>query len=134
MSDCLFCMIVADEVPSRRVYEDATAIGFLDISPFHRGHTLIIPRRHVDDGTTDPASWNEVAPAIVAVSSLLKEKLGADGVNILSNAGKVSGQEIFHFHIHVIPRYADHPGMSALTRRDPDAGADLDAVHAILIS
>ena len=134
MSDCLFCMIAAGEVPSRRVYEDETAIAFLDISPFHRGHTLIIPRRHVDDGTTDPASWAEVAPAIVAVSTLLKEKLAADGVNILSNAGKVSGQEIFHFHIHVIPRYADHPGMSALTQRDPSAGDDLDAVHALLTS
>jgi len=134
MSDCLFCMIRDGEVPSRRVYEDATAIAFLDISPFHRGHTLIIPRRHVADGTTDPTSWTEVAPAIVAVSTLLKEKLGADGVNILSNAGQVSGQEIFHFHIHVIPRYADHPGMAALTQRDPAAGDDLDALHALLTS
>jgi len=134
MSDCLFCKILAGEIPSRRVYSDETSIAFLDISPFHRGHTLVIPRRHVPDGTTDPAVWTEVAQAIVAVSRLLKEKLGAEGVNILSNAGAISGQEIFHFHVHVLPRYADRPGMGAVIHRDPGAGDDLDLLHAQLTS
>ncbi len=134
MSDCLFCKIVTGEVPSRRFYADDTAIGFLDIAPFHRGHSLVIPRRHVPDGTTDVASWLEVSQAIIEVSALLKAKLGATGVNILSNAGSVSGQEIFHFHVHILPRYPDHPGMSALTSRDEGAGDDLDGLHARLLA
>lgn len=134
MEDCLFCKIVDDKIPSRRVYEDETSIAFLDIAPYHRGHTLIIPRRHVADGITDPGSWDEVAQAIVTVSSLLKDKLGATGVNVLSNAGSVSGQEIFHFHVHILPRYADRPGMSGLAQKEEDAAEDLDGLYASLMS
>ncbi|MDR2931452.1 MAG: HIT domain-containing protein [Propionibacteriaceae bacterium] len=133
MDDCVFCSIVAGRIGSRRVWEDEDAIAFLDIAPYHRGHTLVIPRRHVVDGTADPAVWGEVAPAIVAVSNLVKTKLGAQGVNILSNAGSVAGQEVFHFHVHVLPRYADRPGMQALAQRDPGAGDDLDALQAQLL-
>ncbi|MCL2735902.1 MAG: HIT domain-containing protein [Propionibacteriaceae bacterium] len=134
MSPCLFCSIVDGEVPSRMVYEDESSIGFLDISPFHRGHTLVIPRRHVVDGTVDPSVWTEVAPGIVAISDLVKSRLGATGVNILSNAGADSGQAVFHFHVHIIPRYADNPGMGALSHRDPGAAEDLDGLHALLTS
>ena len=133
MSDCLFCKILTGEIPSRRVYEDQTSIAFLDVSPIHRGHTLVIPRRHVEDGTTDPSVWTDIAEGIVAVSQLVKDKLGAAGINILSNSGAVSGQAVFHFHVHVLPRYADHPGMAAIARRDPDAGEDLDALLAQLV-
>ena len=134
MNDCLFCRILAGEIPSRRVYEDETSIAFLDIAPYHRGHTLVIPRRHVPDGIADPASWAEVAEAIIRVSALLKEKLGATGVNVLSNAGAVSGQEIFHFHVHILPRYPSQPGMAGLAFRDDGAGDDLDGLHAALMS
>lgn len=130
MSDCLFCRIISGEIPSRRVYEDDMCIAFLDISPYHRGHTLIIPRRHVADGTCEAQAWAEVSHGIIAVSNLLKEKLGATGVNILSNAGPSSGQEIFHFHVHILPRYPSNPGMAALAQRDPDADVDLDGLLA----
>ncbi|MDR0488500.1 MAG: HIT family protein [Propionibacteriaceae bacterium] len=129
MSDCLFCRIVAGEIPARMVYTDDTCIGFLDIAPYHRGHSLVIPRRHIADGTCEAEAWNEVAAGIIAVSNLLKEKLGATGVNILSNAGSVSGQEIFHFHVHILPRYPSNPGMGALAQRDVDADMDLDALY-----
>jgi histidine triad (HIT) family protein len=134
MGDCLFCLILSEQIPSRRIYEDETSIAFLDISPYHRGHTLVIPRRHCEDGTSDPAVWTEVSKGIVAVSGLLKDKLGATGVNILSNAGPTSGQEIFHFHVHILPRYPDNPGMGALTQRDHGAGEDLDGLHAHLLA
>jgi histidine triad (HIT) family protein len=133
MTDCVFCRILADEIPSRRVYEDDTCIGFLDIAPFHRGHTVIIPRRHLSDGTTDASAWAEVSGAIVAVATMVKEKLGASGANILSNAGTDAGQTVFHFHVHVIPRYPDNPGMAGLSQCDTQAH-DLDAVHAQLLS
>ena len=64
----------------------------------------------------------------------LKEKIGATGVNVLSNAGRASGQEIFHFHVHILPRYPERPGMAALASRDDNAGDDLDGLHAALIS
>jgi len=134
MSDCLFCRIIDGEIPSRRVYEDDACIGFLDIAPYHLGHSLVIPRRHVADGISDPSSWSEVADGIIAVSNLLKAKLGATGVNILSNAGSVSGQEIFHFHVHILPRYASHPGMAGLTQRDPHANDDLNGLYTQLMS
>ncbi len=133
MEDCLFCKIVAGEIPSRRLYEDDRAIGFLDVSPFHRGHSLVVPRRHLADGTTDPAVWGEVGPALVAVAGLLKDKLGATGINLLANAGADAGQSVFHFHVHVVPRYADNPGMAGLTKRAPGADDDLDGLLAQLL-
>ena len=132
MKDCLFCSIVSGQIPSYRIYEDETAVGFLDVGPWHRGHSLIVPRRHVMDGTVDAASWAEVAEGITAVSNLLKDKLGAIGFNILSNVGEVAGQTVLHFHIHVIPRYADNPGMGGLRHHDPHAADDLAGLHALL--
>ncbi|MDR0416314.1 MAG: HIT domain-containing protein [Propionibacteriaceae bacterium] len=132
MTDCLFCRIAAGAVPSRQFWSDGQALAFLDISPWQLGHTLVIPRRHVADGTSDAAAWHEVAAGIAAVSARLKDCLGASGVNILSNAGRVAGQEVFHFHVHVIPRYDSNPGMSGLMRRDRAAAADLDGLAARL--
>ena len=134
MSDCLFCRILAGEIPSRRVYEDDTCVAFLDIAPYHRGHTILIPRRHVTDGICDASAWCEVAPGIIATANLLKEKLGATGMNILSNAGEVSGQAIFHFHVHILPRYPDNPGMEALAQRDASAAEDLDGLLAEILA
>jgi histidine triad (HIT) family protein len=128
MNDCLFCRIAAGEIPSRQFWADESALAFLDISPWQLGHSLVIPRRHDVDGTAGEQPWHDVAPGIAAVSTLLKERLGASGVNILSNAGQVAGQEVFHFHVHVIPRYDDNPGMAGLMRRDAQAAADLDAL------
>jgi histidine triad (HIT) family protein len=127
---CLFCSIVAGDIPARRVYEDDRAIAFLDIGPWKRGHTLVIPRRHVDDILDADEALSEIAPAISATARLLIDRLGADGMNLLANAGAVAGQEVFHLHVHVVPRYADDPGMRALFERDP--AIDLDEVHAAI--
>ena len=130
MSDCLVCRIVEGEIPSKRIYEDETAVAFLDINPWQQGHALVIPRRHVKDVLEDPAALAEIAPAIGTVGDLLKERLGATACNILSNAGADSGQEVFHLHVHVLPRYADNPGISNM--RGP-VTTDLDQVHARLV-
>lgn len=124
--DCLFCRIVAGDLPSRKVFEDDSAVAFLDVAPWHRGHTLVVPKRHVDDLTADATVLTEIAPAISAVSRLLVDRLDADGLNMLSNAGPVAGQEVFHLHVHLVPRYGDEPGLPALVQhREP---GDLDAV------
>lgn len=129
MSECLFCRIVAGEIPSKQVYADEDAFAFLDIQPWQEGHTLVVPRRHVDHALVDKEVLAELAPAVLAVSALLRERLGATGFNVLTNVGPDSGQEVFHAHIHVLPRHADAPGISNMRGR---IDRDLDQVHAIL--
>jgi len=130
MSACLFCRIVAGEIPARIVYQDQQAVAFLDIEPWHDGHTLLVPRRHVPDLIADPAAWSEVQPALEAVVPLLVARLGADAMNVVINAGEVAGQEVGHLHVHLVPRYRPAPGMAALLVRD--ASQDLDQVHQLL--
>lgn len=128
---CVFCRIVAGEIPSRRIHEDAAAIAFLDLEPFKEGHALVVSRTHVPDALADTDVLASLAPAITATGNLLIGRLGATGMNILSNVGGVSGQSVFHLHVHLVPRYDDDPGMRSLMTRVP--GADLDAVHARLL-
>jgi histidine triad (HIT) family protein len=123
--DCLFCAIIAGAIPSRQVYADDSAIAFLDIQPWHRGHSLVVPRRHVASIIDDPTIWGDVRTAVEQVVPLLVDRLGAAGLNVLVNAGEVSGQEVMHFHVHLVPRYDDAPGLANLTGRDV---TDLDAV------
>lgn len=127
--DCLFCAIVAGEIPSKKVYEDDVAYAFLDISPWQKGHTLVIPKRHVTDVLVDEGVLAEVGPAVARVGSLLKERLGADACNVVSNAGAASGQEVFHAHVHVLPRWAENPGVSNMKVPVND---DIDDVFAEL--
>ena len=123
--DCLFCAIIAGAIPSRQVYADDSAIAFLDIQPWHRGHTLVVPRRHVASIIDDPTIWDDVRTAVEQVVPLLVDRLGAAGLNVLANAGEVSGQEVMHFHVHLVPRYDDAPGLANLIGRD---ATDLDSV------
>jgi histidine triad (HIT) family protein len=130
--DCLFCKIVAGQIPSRTVFADEAAYAFLDISPWHRGHTLVIPKRHVVDLVTGAPTLAEIAPAVDAVARLLVDRLGADGLNLFSSAGAVAGQEVFHLHVHLVPRYADASGARALFNPHEVSAAELDDVHARL--
>lgn len=128
--DCIFCRIVAGELPSRTVYADDTAVAFLDLSPWHRGHTLVVPRTHVDDVRSAGGAFAAIGPAVEAVARLVTERLGCDGVNVTSSAGEVAGQDVFHLHVHIVPRYADKPGIRAL--HDIDADASPEALDAVL--
>jgi histidine triad (HIT) family protein len=111
MSDvCLFCKIVAGDIPSTRVFEDERTIAFMDINPGTRGHLLVIPREHAAD-LLEIGEQDLAACALTAqrMARLVKERLGADGVNLVNSCGAVAWQTVFHFHIHVIPRYAGDP-------------------------
>ena len=123
--DCLFCAILAGDIPAMKVYEDDLAFAFLDISPWQEGHTLVIPKRHTVDVLADDDALAEIAPAVARVGRLLKERLGADACTVLSNAGAASGQEVFHTHVHVLPRWEDNPGVANMRTR---VTADLDDV------
>ncbi len=125
---CVFCRIVAGELPSRQIYADEHAIAFLDIAAWHRGHSLVVPRRHVADVITGAAVLTEIAPAVDAVARMLMHRLAADGINLLSSAREVAGQDVFHAHMHVVPRYADEPGMDLLVNRGVAPDGELESV------
>jgi len=108
--DCIFCKIVAGEVPARIVDEDERTIAFMDIAPATRGHALVIPRAHAADLlSVDPEDLSAVACSCQRLAARTRERLGADGVNLLNSCGRAAWQTVFHFHIHVIPRYEDDP-------------------------
>jgi histidine triad (HIT) family protein len=128
--DCIFCKIISGELAARRIYEDDRAVAFLDIGAWHRGHALVVPKRHVPDLITGPPSLSEIAPAIDAVARLLMDRLAADGINLLSSTGEAAGQEVFHLHVHVVPRYADDPGLRRLVNSGVVSDAELDSVYS----
>ena len=102
---CVFCDIVAGKAPAVRVYEDADYVAFLDIRPFSRGHTLVVTRAHVADLVSEPPMLARIGPAIDATARLLVERLEADGLNLVSSARSAAGQEVFHLHVHLVPRW-----------------------------
>lgn len=108
--DCIFCKVATGELPATKVHEDERTIGFMDINPATRGHMLVIPRAHADD-LLDVDPDDLAACAIVAkqLAKRAKERLEADGINILNSCGRAAWQTVFHFHVHVIPRYDDDP-------------------------
>jgi len=108
--DCLFCKIVAGEIPGTIVAEDERTVAFMDINPATRGHALVVPRRHaVDLGAIDPEDLAAVAGAAQRLATRARGALGADGVNLMNSWGSDAWQTVFHFHLHVIPRYAGDP-------------------------
>jgi len=108
--NCIFCKIVAGEIPSNIVDEDERTIAFMDIAPATRGHALVIPRAHSADLLEiEPADLQATAVAAKRLAARAKERLGADGVNLLNACGPAAWQTVFHFHIHVIPRYSGDP-------------------------
>jgi len=126
---CVFCKIVSGELPSRRIYEDDRAVAFLDIGAWHRGHSLVVPKRHVPDFVTGTSSLPEIAPAVDAVARMLMHRLAADGINLLSSAGNAAGQEVFHLHMHLVPRYADEPGLRMLVSPGGVSDGELESVY-----
>ncbi len=109
-NDCIFCRIVAGELPATVIAEDERTIALMDIQPANRGHALVIPRAHARDllsiGGADLAACTAMAQQI---AGRVIDRLGADGVNLLNSCGADAWQTVFHFHIHVIPRYKGDP-------------------------
>ncbi|HEY1835078.1 MAG TPA: HIT domain-containing protein [Solirubrobacteraceae bacterium] len=108
--DCIFCKILAGELPAQIVDEDERTIAFMDIAPATRGHALVIPRAHTADLLSiEHDDLEAVAVAAKRLAARAKERLGAEGVNLLNSCGRAAWQTVFHFHVHVIPRYSDDP-------------------------
>lgn len=110
MEDCIFCAIVEGRSPSFPVYEDEHALAFMDINPATDGHTLVVPRRHVHDlwdiGEED---LHRVTATAHRVARRIKAALSPDGMNIIHASGWAAFQTVFHFHLHLVPRYRGDP-------------------------
>ena len=109
-SDCIFCKIANGEIPSKTLYEDDSFRVILDISPASKGHAIILPKNHASN-IYELSNEDAGKIMIVAkkVATVLKEVLHCDGMNILQNNGEAAGQTVFHYHMHIIPRYEDEP-------------------------
>ena len=104
--DCIFCRIISGEIPSTTIYENSKFKVIMDIAPANKGHVLILPKEHYDNiYDIDPATAGELFELAVMTARALKSVLDCDGMNILQNNGTVAGQTVFHFHMHIIPRY-----------------------------
>ena len=137
MSRCIFCAVVAGTAPGRIVYSDDDVVGFLDIRPVTRGHTLLVPRIHsagLDD--LDPAVGAALFAAGHRVASALKAgPMAADGVNLALNDGRAAFQTVFHTHLHVVPRHEGDKlsfAKGLVVRRDPNPDETADLVRASL--
>lgn len=104
--DCIFCKIANGEIPSKTIYEDEKFRVILDLGPAAKGHALVLPKEHFANLYELPAEWCAEAFCLARkMAAQMTEKLGCDGFNLVQNNGEVAGQTVFHFHIHLIPRY-----------------------------
>lgn len=130
-NNCIFCKILADEIPSTIVYEDEDCRAILDVNPAARGHVIILPKKHAANifelPDEDTAKIFVVAKKI---ATAVKKTYQCDGVNILQNNGEAAGQTVFHLHVHVIPRFegdTDHINIGWRPGDMPDDLADIAA-------
>jgi histidine triad (HIT) family protein len=108
--DCIFCKVLAGDLPSERIYEDEHTVAVMDINPWTRGHAVVIPRKHAENlFEIEDEELEHVAVAAKRVATTMRDRLDCDGVNLLQSNGAAAWQTIFHLHFHVIPRYEDDP-------------------------
>jgi histidine triad (HIT) family protein len=106
--DCIFCKIVAGEIPSHKIDEDDKTLAFMDINPWTRGHALVIPKEHSRNiYDADPGDLTAAFLTTQRVAKRMRERLDCDGLNVLQSSEPVAMQTVFHTHVHVIPRYSD---------------------------
>ncbi|MGP4073423.1 HIT family protein [Piscibacillus sp. B03] len=114
MSDCIFCKIIDGEIPSAKIYEDEHVYAFLDISQVTEGHTLVIPKNHQQDiYELDEETASNLFKAVPKVANAIKAAYEPKGMNMLNNNGSFADQSVFHFHLHLIPRYDENDGFKS---------------------
>ena len=105
-NNCIFCKIIGGEIPSNTIYEDDTFKVILDVNPATKGHCLIIPKEHFDNiYSLDDKTAAHVFQVAVKVANAINDSLHPVGLNVVQNNGEAAGQTVFHFHMHIIPRY-----------------------------
>ncbi len=108
MSETIFSKIIANEIPAEIIYEDELVLAFLDINPINKGHTLVIPKVAFENiFDADEEVFAHMAVVAKRLGNCLKDAVQADGINLIMNNGTAAGQEVFHAHLHIIPRFAN---------------------------
>ncbi len=103
--DCVFCKIVSGQIPSAKIYEDEVVVAFLDIGPISDGHTLVMPRQHVEKAhSCPPELLGQIWTRLGKIAGAVALAVGADGYNVLCNNGRAAGQVVDHLHFHIVPR------------------------------
>ncbi|TYS65593.1 HIT family protein [Sutcliffiella horikoshii] len=115
MSDCIFCKIIDGDIPAAKVYEDEHVLAFLDISQVTKGHTLVIPKVHKENiYELTPEIAENLFKVVPKIANSIKEQFEPIGLNLLNNNGEAAGQSVFHYHLHIIPRYGKGDGFGAV--------------------
>lgn len=121
---CVFCKIINGEIPCFKVYENESVLAFLDISQSTIGHTLVVPKKHVENVfSLSEEDSIEIIKAVTSVSKKLKKALNLESVNLLNNSGVLAGQTVMHFHMHIIPRYENDTFKIIQDANEPDFAA-----------
>ncbi|MEH7417767.1 HIT family protein [Neobacillus drentensis] len=119
MNDCIFCKIVNGEIPSAKVFENEHVLAFLDISQVTKGHTLVIPKIHKENlYELTPEIARNLYEVVPAIANALKREFNPIGLNSINNNGEHAGQSVFHFHLHLIPRYGKGDGFGAVWKNN----------------
>jgi histidine triad (HIT) family protein len=132
-ADCAFCRILAGEIPGSFVFEDDVAAVFLDLYPVNRGHALVVPKDHSDDLVScSPEVAGRLFQIAARFARVIVQATGADGFNVWTANGQAAGQEIFHLHLHVLPRFGDDTFGLRFPKGYPQAATreELDAMAA----
>ncbi|AAU22643.1 HIT family protein [Bacillus sp. GM2] len=133
MSDCIFCKIINGEIPCAKVFENEHVLAFLDISQVTKGHTLVIPKVHKTNiYEMTPEVSREFFEAVPKIAQAIKDEYEPIGLNLLNNNGEKAGQSVFHYHMHIIPRYGKGDGFGAVwkTHADDYSPEDLQNIAA----
>lgn len=121
MSDCIFCKIVNGEIPSAKVFENEHVFAFLDLSQVTKGHTLVIPKVHKENiFELTPEIASKVFEVVPQIANSIKKQFHPEGLNLLNNNGALAGQSVFHYHMHIIPRYGKGDGFGAVWKSHED--------------
>lgn len=113
--NCIFCKIINGEIPSAKVYENDDVFAFLDLSQVTKGHTLVVPKKHQKDlFHLEPETAAALFSNIPKIASAIKEAFHPLGLNLLNNNGEFAGQSVFHYHVHLIPRYGKEDGFEPI--------------------
>ena len=125
--DCIFCAIASGDGPAEVIQEDDATVAFMDINPWTRGHALVIPRNHSRNlYEIEDEDLAATSAAAARLARTMRDKLSCDGINLINSCEAAAWQTVFHFHIHVIPRYADDPLKLPYIPR----GGDMDEIAA----
>ena len=122
MEDCIFCKIIAGEIPSSKVYEDEQVLAFLDISQVTPGHTLVVPKEHFRNMLEmDREAASQLFACIPTIARKVMKATDAKGMNIINNNEEIAGQTVFHTHVHLAPRYTEDDDLNVIfVAHEPD--------------